>query len=401
MLSFFKRRSLDMKRESGTYHELNEVRKISMQAEVQALTLDQPIVQINHFDFDIIPLPNSLIGEPSNVQNSLSKISRRKTVQIPLKPAKKFGFARPPSPKKCESVIRQLKTILANSNPQQQQASIKPAIEPSVGVGNPRKKKVVSKTDSRKILGHLNDPAYATTIISMLKEEPHPVSVLDHPGQNPARLPRGVCLRESQSEFDCPSAVGAEAMEVSKTLTVRVPGPSDVINLVTGLAAGKILGSLAQSAGFYDALAIGSKYLVENTEGHQELVGMVPKDRVSVWCYWWGFEIALPLESVDRLKTVKSIEAATVQLLLALTVAGGAVELVPFIRFISGYLDMEWAAISEQNKGKGVVVAATWALPMALVPRPWDFGSPATVAPLGIKAPIPPPAANVLAISSQ
>jgi hypothetical protein len=54
---------------------------------------------------------------------------------------------------------------------------------------------------------------------------------------------------------------------------------------------------------------------------------------------------------VERLKTVKSIETAAVQMLLALTVAGGAVELVPFIRFISGYLDMEWAAINEQNKG--------------------------------------------------
>jgi hypothetical protein len=54
---------------------------------------------------------------------------------------------------------------------------------------------------------------------------------------------------------------------------------------------------------------------------------------------------------VERLKTAKSIETAAVQILLALTVAGGAVELVPFIRFISGYLDMEWAAINEQNKG--------------------------------------------------
>ncbi|KAA1115810.1 hypothetical protein PGT21_000129 [Puccinia graminis f. sp. tritici] len=320
MLSFFKRRSLDMKRESGTYHELNEVRKISMQAEVQALTIDQPIVQINQFDFDIIPLPNSLAGEPCKVQNSLSKISRRKTVQIPLKPAKKFGFARTPSPKKCESVIRQLKTILANSNPQQQQASIKPAIEPISGSGKPAEEEGGAVQD-----GFPEDLGASER--SRICDHDH----IDAQGRTA-------------------SAVGTEAMEVSKALTVRVPGPSDVINLVTGLAAGKILGSLAQSAGFYDALAIGSKYLVENTEGHQEMVGMVPKDRVSVWCYWWGFEIALPLESVGPAQDGQSIEAATVQLLLALTVAGGAVELVPFIRFISGYLDMEWAAISEQNQ---------------------------------------------------
>ncbi|KAA1072160.1 hypothetical protein PGT21_029061 [Puccinia graminis f. sp. tritici] len=321
-----------------------------MQAEVQALTIDQPIVQINQFDFDIIPLPNSLAGEPCKVQNSLSKISRRKTVQIPLKPAKKFGFARTPSPKKCESVIRQLKTILANSNPQQQQASIKPAIEPSVGVEN-------------------------------LAEEEGGAVQDGFPEDLGAFERSRICHHDHiDAQGRTASAVGTEAMEVSKALTVRVPGPSDVINLVTGLAAGKILGSLAQSAGFYDALAIGSKYLVENTEGHQEWWAWFPKTgSASGVVNWWGFEIALPLESVDRLKTVKSIEAATVQLLLALTVAGGAVELVPFIRFISGYLDMEWAAISEQNKGKGVVVAATWALPMALVPRPWDFDSPATL----------------------
>jgi hypothetical protein len=272
-----------MKRESGTYPELNEVRKISMQGDqVRTLAMDQPVSQNNHFNFDIIQLPNSLAGE-TNLKDSLANISRRKTVQIPLKPAKKFRFARTPSPKKCESVIRQLKTILASSNPQQRE-SITP-IDPLVELEKPRKK-VVSKTDSRKILSHLNDPTYATTIISMLKEEPHPPCAF-HQGENAAFLPRGVCLRQSQSEFDCQSATRTdvgEAIDVPKTLTIRVPGPSDVINLVTGLAAGTILSSLAQSSGFYDVLAIGSKHLVESTEGHQELIGMVPKDRVSVWC---------------------------------------------------------------------------------------------------------------------
>lgn len=35
---------------------------------------------------------------------------------------------------------------------------------------------------------------------------------------------------------------------------------------------------------------------------------------------------------------------------------------------------MEFSAIQSQSKGgKGVVLAATWLLPVALVPRPWDF----------------------------
>ena len=38
---------------------------------------------------------------------------------------------------------------------------------------------------------------------------------------------------------------------------------------------------------------------------------------------------------------------------------------------------MEFSAIQSQNKeGQGVVLAATWLLPVALVPRPWDFPPP-------------------------
>lgn len=33
---------------------------------------------------------------------------------------------------------------------------------------------------------------------------------------------------------------------------------------------------------------------------------------------------------------------------------------IQFVRYISFYIDMEWKAISAQNKGKGVVLAATW-----------------------------------------
>ena len=31
-----------------------------------------------------------------------------------------------------------------------------------------------------------------------------------------------------------------------------------------------------------------------------------------------------------------------------------------FIRYLSMYIDMEWKAIQQQNKGRGVVLAATW-----------------------------------------
>ncbi|KAI9604228.1 hypothetical protein H4Q26_003842 [Puccinia striiformis f. sp. tritici PST-130] len=188
------------------------------------------------------------------------------------------------------------------------------------------------------------------------KKDIHPITSNKDEHTTPD-LPRGVCLRESEADLDSSSIPGkdtmAEVIEVSKVLTMRLTGtPSGAVNLVTGLSLGDVLGAVGQSTEFYDALAIGSKKLIDMSEAHSELIGMVPKDRISIWCYWWGYEIAIPLESVDRLTNVKSIETAAIQILVALTAAGGAVELLPFIRFLGAYLDVEWAAITEQNKGK-------------------------------------------------
>ena len=38
----------------------------------------------------------------------------------------------------------------------------------------------------------------------------------------------------------------------------------------------------------------------------------------------------------------------------------GVREILPFIRYISQYVDFEFNAIKRQDKGKGVVCAATW-----------------------------------------
>ena len=51
------------------------------------------------------------------------------------------------------------------------------------------------------------------------------------------------------------------------------------------------------------------------------------------------------------------------------------------MRYISAYLDLEWTAIRTQNKGQGVVVAATWLIPIALVARPYDFPLPSAPSP--------------------
>jgi hypothetical protein len=85
-----------------------------------------------------------------------------------------------------------------------------------------------------------------------------------------------------------------------------------------------------------------------------------------------------------------------INLLTALsTMNGGVREILPFVRYISQFIDFEFNAIQSQNRGQGVVCAATWyvslltrkclvdvvasiirIMPAAMVPRPWDFASP-------------------------
>jgi len=58
------------------------------------------------------------------------------------------------------------------------------------------------------------------------------------------------------------------------------------------------------------------------------------------------------------------------------TVNNGVREILPFIRYISQFLEFEFNTIKGQDKGLGVVCAATWIMPAALVPRSWDFDLP-------------------------
>lgn len=58
---------------------------------------------------------------------------------------------------------------------------------------------------------------------------------------------------------------------------------------------------------------------------------------------------------------VPSVAHAVVNFLTALSVADGGVrEIMPFVRYISQFIDTEYKMIKQQNQGQGVVCAATW-----------------------------------------
>ncbi|KAJ1304496.1 hypothetical protein OPQ81_005642 [Rhizoctonia solani] len=102
-----------------------------------------------------------------------------------------------------------------------------------------------------------------------------------------------------------------------------------------------------------------------------------PKDRMSVLTYWWGYEVVFSPPTMRYLSHVNSISSALLNFLTAFALfSNGVREMLPFIRYIAQFIDLEWNMIKAQDKGRGVVCAATWVMPAALVPRPWDFVDP-------------------------
>ncbi|GLB37104.1 hypothetical protein LshimejAT787_0401550 [Lyophyllum shimeji] len=107
-----------------------------------------------------------------------------------------------------------------------------------------------------------------------------------------------------------------------------------------------------------------------------------PTDRMSVLTYWWGLELVLPTPSLQHLASAHSVAGTVVNFLTALSLINNGVrEILPFVRYISQFIDFEFNAIKGQDKGRGVVCAATWIMPAAMVPRPWDFPDPPADAP--------------------
>ena len=107
-----------------------------------------------------------------------------------------------------------------------------------------------------------------------------------------------------------------------------------------------------------------------------------PTDRMSVLTYWWGLELCLPPPTLVHLSQAPNIAHQVINFLSALSLMyNGVREVLPFVRYIGQFVDFEWTQIERQNQGKGVVCAATWIMPAAMVPRPWDFPDPPSALP--------------------
>ncbi|KAF8893363.1 hypothetical protein BD779DRAFT_1660930 [Infundibulicybe gibba] len=85
-----------------------------------------------------------------------------------------------------------------------------------------------------------------------------------------------------------------------------------------------------------------------------------PTDRMSVLTYWWGLELVLPPPSLEYLSNAQSITGAIMNFLSALSLINNGVrEILPFVRYIAQFIDFEFNSIRKQDRGQGVVCAAT------------------------------------------
>ncbi|KAL5519571.1 hypothetical protein ACEPAH_1254 [Sanghuangporus vaninii] len=139
----------------------------------------------------------------------------------------------------------------------------------------------------------------------------------------------------------------------------------------------------------------------------REKVIWVPSpDKISVQVLWWGYRMYLP-PPVLHVLNGRTIETAKRAALLtgALTwlvdnlplsslppVLAPAVlllkALIPLLGMIGSFVAWSWKATVSFDRGNGVVLSATWVLPIVLVPGTWEDGE---VPP---PAPVPPPKMN-------
>ncbi|KAG8877647.1 hypothetical protein FRB98_006597 [Tulasnella sp. 332] len=122
---------------------------------------------------------------------------------------------------------------------------------------------------------------------------------------------------------------------------------------------------------------------------------------------WWGFRLWLPPPvmatlSDDALSVEK--KAAMVQSAIAWIINNIPLALippaiqpaivllkaaVPYLSYIGGFIAWSWSEVKSFDKGRGVVLSATWLLPIALIPSSWEITTPAAPAPTP-PAPTPP-----------
>ncbi|KAI6125785.1 hypothetical protein EV401DRAFT_1806457, partial [Pisolithus croceorrhizus] len=259
----------------------------------------------------------------------------------------------------------------------------------SVGA-KPAKRSSTAKSAVRRVHSHLSKPKSASKVIAHLKCLP-PQST-DQP-VNPNIPLRAVCLDVTDDEAHeryfskLGSVASASVAAVSDALrdvhivhlfaapNMGFGAPATASGVFAGAVptAGTVLEGIQEITPQLLALGYATgKAIMPNHKGV-----IVPTDRVSVLTYWWGFELCLPSPTLAYIQSAATPGSALLDLLTAISVLNeGVREILPFIRYLAQFVQMEWHSIQAADEGNGVVCCATWIMPIALVPRAWDFTDP-------------------------
>ncbi|CBQ68390.1 conserved hypothetical protein [Sporisorium reilianum SRZ2] len=133
--------------------------------------------------------------------------------------------------------------------------------------------------------------------------------------------------------------------------------------------------------------------------GGQKRVWVPSSTKVSIHASWWGYNLYLPQPvldamdgDVDEAEKIANLINKCLTYILNNVPAGlpasfAAVvtilkAIAPTTGYISTFIGWSWDTIKSFNKGQGIVLSATWILPVALIPRAWDApATPSTGAP--------------------
>ncbi|KAF8079099.1 hypothetical protein FPV67DRAFT_95718 [Lyophyllum atratum] len=123
-----------------------------------------------------------------------------------------------------------------------------------------------------------------------------------------------------------------------------------------------------------------------------EKVWVPSTTKLSIFTTWWGYRLYLPPPVMAKLNSsqMRATQRAALittalqwflgkvpmvivppQLKPAVTVLR---RLSPLLAYIGVFIAWSWSRISASDKGDGVVLTATWLLPVALIPMSWDAG---------------------------
>ncbi|KAG6851388.1 hypothetical protein H0H93_005786 [Arthromyces matolae] len=114
--------------------------------------------------------------------------------------------------------------------------------------------------------------------------------------------------------------------------------------------------------------------------------------QISVLTTWWGYRLYLPppvMRTLDSNQLKATQRAAMITTALtwflkkvpSMMIPGPMMPTVKFLRrlspllsYIGVFIAWSWGRITACDSGNGVVLSATWLLPVALIPMAWDAG---------------------------